>query len=89
MNATQTRPLAVITGASSGIGHELAKAGSSEKDDPAEVARQGFDALIKGKERVVAGSLANRLMAYGGRFVPDRAKAEAHRLMAEPRSSRN
>jgi short-subunit dehydrogenase len=65
------------------------RVGSSEKDDPAEVASQGFDALMKGKERVVAGSLANRLMAYGGRFVPDRAKAEAHRLMAEPRSSRN
>src|SRR4051794_24983359 len=64
------------------------RVGSSEKDDPAEVARQGFDALMKGKERVVAGSLANRLMAYGGRFVPDRGKAEAHRLMAEPRSSR-
>jgi len=68
---------------------EDTRVGSSEKDDPAEVARQGFDALMKGKERVVAGSLANRLMAYGGRFVPDRAKAEAHRLMAEPRSSRN
>jgi uncharacterized protein len=64
------------------------RVGSADKDDPAEVARQGFDALMKGKERVVAGSLANRLMAYGGRFVPDRAKAEAHRLMAEPRSSR-
>ena len=68
---------------------EDTRVGSSEKDDPAEVARQGFEALMKGKERVVAGSLANRLMAYGGRFVPDRAKAEAHRLMAEPRSSRN
>jgi short-subunit dehydrogenase len=68
---------------------EDTRVGSSEKDDPAEVARQGFDALMKGKERVVAGSLANRLMAYGGRFVPDRAKAEAHRLMAEPRSSRD
>jgi uncharacterized protein len=68
---------------------EDTRVGSSEKDDAADVARQGFDALMKGKERVVAGSLANRLMAYGGRFVPDRAKAEAHRLMAEPRSSRN
>jgi len=67
---------------------EDTRVGSSDKDDAAEVARQGFDALMKGKERVVAGSLANRLMAYGGRFVPDRAKAEAHRLMAEPRSSR-
>jgi short-subunit dehydrogenase len=65
------------------------RVGSSDKDDAAEVARQGFDALMKGKERVVGGSLANRLMAYGGRFVPDRAKAEAHRLMAEPRSSRD
>jgi short-subunit dehydrogenase len=61
---------------------------SSSKDDPAEVAQQGFDALMKGKERVVAGSLANKLMAYGGRFVPERAKAEAHRLMAEPGSAR-
>jgi short-subunit dehydrogenase len=68
---------------------EDTRVGSSDKDDAAEVARQGFDALMKGKERVVAGSLANRLMAYGGRFVPDRAKAEAHRLMAEPRSSRD
>jgi uncharacterized protein len=68
---------------------EDTRVGSAEKDDPAEVARQGFDALMKGKERVVAGSLANKLFAYGGRFVPDRAKAEAHRLMAEPRSARN
>jgi uncharacterized protein len=67
---------------------EDTRVGSSDKDDAAEVARQGFDALMKGKERVVAGSLANRLIAYGGRFVPDRAKAEAHRLMAEPRSAR-
>jgi short-subunit dehydrogenase len=68
---------------------EDTRVGEAEKDDPAEVARQGFDALMKGKERVVAGSLTNRLMAYGGRLLPDRAKAEAHRLMAEPRSARN
>jgi uncharacterized protein len=62
---------------------------SDTKDDPAEVAREGYEALMKGKERVVAGSLVNRLLAYGGRLVPDRAKAEAHRLMAEPRSARD
>jgi uncharacterized protein len=61
---------------------------SDQKDDPAEVARQGFDALMEGRERVVPGSLVNRLLAYGGRLVPDRAKAEAHRLMAEPGSAR-
>jgi short-subunit dehydrogenase len=62
---------------------------SDSKDDPAEVAREGYEALMKGKERVVAGSLVNRLLAYGGRLVPDRAKAEAHRLMAEPRSAQD
>jgi uncharacterized protein len=65
------------------------RVGSSGKDDPAEVAQQGFEALMKGKERVVAGSLTNRIMAYGGRFVPDRAKAEVHRLMAQPGSARS
>lgn len=68
---------------------EDTRVGSSDKDDPAQVAQQGFDALMKGKEKVVAGSLTNKLMAYGGRFVPERAKAEAHRLMAEPRSGGN
>jgi uncharacterized protein len=66
---------------------EDTRVGSSEKDDPAEVARQGFEALMQGKERVVSGSLVNRLLTYGGRLVPDKAKAEAHRLMAEPGSA--
>lgn len=60
---------------------------SDQKDDPAEVARRGFEALMQGKERVVPGSLVNRLLTYGGRLVPDKAKAEAHRLMAEPGSA--
>jgi short-subunit dehydrogenase len=67
---------------------EDTRVGSSEqKDDPSEVARQGFEALMQGRERVVSGSLVNRLLAYGGRLVPDKAKAEAHRLMAEPGSA--
>jgi short-subunit dehydrogenase len=67
---------------------EDTRVGSSEqKDDPAEVARKGFEALMEGKERVIPGSLVNRLLTYGGRLVPDKAKAEAHRLMAEPGSA--
>jgi hypothetical protein len=42
---------------------------------------------MEGKERVIPGSLVNRLLTYGGRLVPDKAKAEAHRLMAEPGSA--
>jgi uncharacterized protein len=63
--------------------------GAGEKDDPAEVARQGFDALMAGKEKVVAGALKNRVQVAAGRILPDSAKAEAHREMAEPGSADN
>ena len=62
------------------------KVGSGDKDDAAEVARQGFEALMNGDERVVAGSLTNKLQAAGGRLMPDGAKAALHRRMAEPGS---
>jgi uncharacterized protein len=64
------------------------KVGSSDKDDPADVARQGFEALMAGEERVVAGSLSTKLQGKGSRFMPDRVKAGMHRRMAEPGSGR-
>ena len=63
---------------------EDTKVGAGEKDDPAEVARQGFEALMAGKERVVGGSLKNKVQAAASGVIPDRAKAEMHRKMAEP-----
>ena len=60
--------------------------GSSEKDDPAQVAQQGFDALMKGKERVVGGSLMTKVQGIGSRVIPDSVKAEMHRRMAKPGS---
>jgi uncharacterized protein len=60
--------------------------GTEEKDDPAEVARQGYEALMAGKERVVAGSLKNKVQAAASKVLPDSVKAEMHRKMAEPGS---
>jgi short-subunit dehydrogenase len=62
------------------------KVGAGEKDDPAEVARQGFDALMVGEEKVVAGSLKNKLQTTVAGVVPDSMKARMHRRMAEPGS---
>jgi hypothetical protein len=67
---------------------EDTKVGADEKDDPAQVARQGFEALMAGEERVVAGSFKNRAQVAAGRFMPDSAKAEMHRNMAEPGSAK-
>ena len=99
MGNSSSRPLALVTGASTGIGFELAKqffetadmldtkVGADDKDDPADVARDGFEAMMAGKERVVSASLTTKLMGRAGRFVPDSAKAEQHRKMAEPGSA--
>jgi short-subunit dehydrogenase len=65
------------------------KVGADEKDDPAKVAEQGLDALMAGRERVVAGSLMNKVQVAAGRFIPDRAKAEMHRRMAAPGSAKD
>jgi uncharacterized protein len=63
------------------------KAGAGDKDDPADVAREGFDALMAGDERAVAASLSTKLQGRGSRVLPDSVKAEMHRKMAKPGSA--
>ena len=64
------------------------KIGASDaKDDPADVARDGFEALMAGKERVVSHSLSTKVQGRASRFLPDKAKAIMHRQMAEPGSA--
>jgi uncharacterized protein len=56
----------------------------AEKDDPAQVAEQGFEALMSGEERVVAGSFQNKAQVLAGRLIPDSVKARVHRKKTEP-----
>jgi uncharacterized protein len=58
--------------------------GEEEKDDPAEVARQGYEALMAGREKVVGGSFKNKAQTVAGKVIPDSVKAEMHRKMAQP-----
>jgi uncharacterized protein len=67
---------------------EDTKVGSEEKDDPAEIARQGYEALMAGKEKVVGGSFKNKVQTVAGKVIPDSKKAEMHRQMAEPGSAK-
>jgi short-subunit dehydrogenase len=62
--------------------------GQGPKDDPADVARDGFEALMNGDERVVSHSLKTKAQGRGSRFLPDSAKAELHRKMAQPGSGK-
>jgi short-subunit dehydrogenase len=59
------------------------KVGSGEKASAADVAKVGFEAMMKGDLKVVAG-LGNKLRAAVSHVAPDSALAEMHRGMAEP-----
>lgn len=59
----------------------------TKKDDPADVARTGYDAMMRGEASVVHG-MANKMQAAMGNILPKTASAEQHRKMAEPGSAK-
>ncbi|MCR5868620.1 SDR family oxidoreductase [Aquincola sp. J276] len=61
------------------------KVGTQKKDDPADVARAGFDAMMKGEGDVVSG-LKNKVQVAMANVMPSDTLAEQHRRLAEPGS---
>src|SRR5688572_26685052 len=59
------------------------KVGTDEKDDPADVARVGYDAMVRGDGDVVAG-WKNKLQTAVASVTPSGVLAGQHRKMAEP-----
>ena len=62
------------------------KVGQGKKDDPADVARVGFDAMMRGDGDVVSG-WKNKLQSAIANMTPAGVLAEQHRRMAEPGSA--
>ena len=63
------------------------KVGQSKKDDPADVARVGFDAMMNGEGDVVSG-WKNKVLSAAALVTPSDVLAERHRKMAEPGSGK-
>jgi short-subunit dehydrogenase len=63
---------------------EDTRVGQAKKDDPADVAEQGFKALMAGDRRVVAASLGTKAQEMLGKVLPDAVKAKLHEKQAEP-----
>jgi uncharacterized protein len=57
--------------------------GTSEKDDAAEVANNGFDAMMKGEGDVVTG-FKNKVQSAAANVMPAGVLARQHRKKAEP-----
>jgi short-subunit dehydrogenase len=59
---------------------------SDSKSDPADVARDGWDAMMKGEAHIVSG-WKNKVQAAVAHVTPASVLAEQHRKMAEPGSA--
>lgn len=68
-------------------GLDNTEVGSKGKNtnDPEQVARQGYEALMKGKDHVYASSLKTKIQGELGKLVPESVKAEQHKKMAKPK----
>ncbi|WP_262268123.1 SDR family NAD(P)-dependent oxidoreductase [Microvirga yunnanensis] len=68
-------------------GMEDTKVGQDKKDDPAFVAKVGFDAMLNGEGDVVSG-WKNKFTTILANVTPAGMLAEQHRKMAEPGSGK-
>lgn len=68
-------------------GMDDTKVGADKKDDAAEVAKQGFEVLMAGKDSVIAGSLMTKIQGTVSKVLPDTINAEQHRKLSEPGSA--
>ncbi len=71
-------------------GMDHTKVGSEGKfsNDPAEVAHQGFKALMDGKDHIFAESIKTKVEGAMSKVVPTSAAAEMHRKQAEPKDKK-
>lgn len=70
-------------------GMDDTKVGQQEKDEAALVARQGYEALMEGRDMVVAGSLYNRVQANAAKFMSQSWAAQLHSNLSRPNSPSN
>jgi short-subunit dehydrogenase len=87
VTVTALMPGATDTNFFARAGMEDTKAGAGPKDDPADVARQGYDAMMAGKDHVVAGSLMNSVQAGMAKVLPETVTAAMQGRETKPGSA--
>jgi short-subunit dehydrogenase len=84
---TALQPGATETNFFHRAGMDDTKVGAGKKSDPADVAREGFEALMKGKDHVVSAMGKEKVQVALGQIIPEKVKAEQHRKLSEPGSA--
>lgn len=65
---------------------EDTQVGISKKDSAAQVAEQGYKALMNGEDMVVAGSMMNKVQTAMAKVMPQSVAAKMHGRMSKPNS---
>jgi short-subunit dehydrogenase len=68
--------------------HMASPAGAERKDDPAEVARLGFQAMMRGDEQDAISGWRSKLQSALATVMPARTTARPHRKTASPAPAR-
>ena len=62
------------------------KVAQGKKDDPEDVAKKGFEAMMAGKDKVIAASLKAKLEGIAGEILPEPTKAKMQAGQTRPGS---
>lgn len=71
----------------SGAEQQDTKVTDTTFDDPADVARQGFDALMAGDDHVVTGRRVHPILAKAGEILPDAVTSKLSSRLTKPGTS--
>ncbi|HUS32682.1 MAG TPA: SDR family NAD(P)-dependent oxidoreductase [Kofleriaceae bacterium] len=63
------------------------KVAQGKKDDPEDVAKKGFDAMMAGKDKVIAAGLKSKLEGIAGELLPEPVKAKMQASQTRPGSA--
>jgi uncharacterized protein len=63
---------------------ENTKVAQRDKDDPADVAKRGFEAMMAGKDKVIAASFKSKLEGIAGEVLPEPTKAKMQADQTRP-----
>jgi short-subunit dehydrogenase len=89
VTVTALQPGPTDTGFFDRAGMEDTKVAQGKLDDPAEVARAGFEAMMRGDDAVIAGSLRTKLMGAAQEVLPERTKASIQAKQTRPGSGKH
>jgi short-subunit dehydrogenase len=60
-----------------------------KKDDPADVAKAGFDAMMEGKDKVIAANIKSKIEGWMGEILPEPLKAKMQGKQTRPGSAKH